>query len=138
MIIEMNENEYKELKDKVIGDELTLSQSMPKGNCVKYYKMVSEDGTEFLQGVGAMQMFENDKCKVLGVWVDSRCRNIGFGSALLENMEQYAKDIASGMGTILSKMHTRMDSDNSVALFFEKNGYMKKVVGNNATLTKKF
>lgn len=68
-------------------------------------EMRSEDGTNFLQGLSLMEIYETKKgiCgKVNLIWINPKCRKIGFGKALLENIERYATDRAKSNGGLVA------------------------------------
>lgn len=64
-------------------------------------EMISEDGTDFLQGFALMEIYRTKKgnCgKIHYIWVDPHCRNIGFGKALTDNMERVANEMLQENG----------------------------------------
>lgn len=108
-----------------------------KGDLVedtKYFEMVSEDGTDYLQGVIAVSIGVSKKApkdvnmKVLYVYIDDKCRRIGFGSALVDNaVNMMLEKLKEGMqddGLVLKDLQVKFGAKNESAVkFFESIGF---------------
>lgn len=93
MIQKMSNDELKEMMEK---NEIMMNE-IPHHNQTRGHidyvgiKMISEDGTNFLQGVAQMETYAIKKgicAKLSALWVAPECRNIGFGKVLAEHMEK--------------------------------------------------
>lgn len=93
MIKLINEEEIKEII-KTVGEQELPPYSRGHKDIVGV-SMISEDGSNFLQGFAYVDLYEVKKgiCgKILNVWVHPECRVLGYGNILLENLENNISD----------------------------------------------
>ena len=119
MIDRIPSNEMHELVERNAPDMALGPQSRGQGSWV-FLRMVSEDGTNFLQGFAGAETFKTQRgwCfRVCAIWVDPACRGIGFGKVLLDHVERAAQGEFEGEAAVASIAKLPTDSSAASALF---------------------
>ena len=93
MILRLNEDELFMLTSSTNNPECFLPDRSENFKSRMGIKMISEDGTNFLQGFGAFDILTNNSYKVVKNYVAPECRNIGFEGIIDQFLHSYAKEI---------------------------------------------
>lgn len=124
MIFNINENELFNISSK-IGESAYLPKYSE--NIIGRYgmKMISEDGTSFLQGFGAFDIINNNNinCNIIKIWIAPECLNTNFEEILKFHLNEYAKEIINNIKDD-EKMNKRQakknEKKNNNKIKFEK------------------
>lgn len=126
MIIKISGNEITSLTDAVV-----LENGNMRGHIDNItVKMISEDGTDFLQGLAYIELYKmkaSTYAKIRTLWIAPECRNIGFGKALLENLEKIVNDEAKNINVDpIAYTFINIEENNEAIDWFKKMGFEVK------------
>ena len=107
-----------------------------------YMLMKSEDGTDFLQGCVVAETYKTKLgicCKLHAIAVAPECRNIGFGSIMLDNIEKKLKEEYGNELKIITISSTNIGMGLELYTdFFAQNGYEINEDKNGTMIYKEF
>lgn len=137
MIYSINE---KELYDLSVSTG--FSSSLLPEHCNNFakrigIKMISEDGTNFLQGFASTDLTSNEDHSPFFIWVHPACINTNFSDVLKENLEnEYNRITHDEKGDLeedMSKIKNKRKNQKKLEKKFKnaKVSYKKPVVSNN-------
>ena len=128
MITEINMDELKTLCE---AHGVPMSRALSTDSTGRYaIKMVSEDGTNFLQGLACFELYglsSGTWARILLAWVAPECRDVGFEMPLVTHAEMYAKRHAdradSGLEGPLRGISSKLAASDPFVSHLAKCGY---------------